>query len=155
MVKETEKKSIIGTSEEDGLPVIWKVLRKFPPAALRKKLPWLAIFSWEYDGDGNNGMPDREEYRRMLELEKILEQGLVEAGACEYVYSRTGNSLKEFVFYIRDKEHFLEALDRTLSNHEYFPVDITFYEDPAWLEFDRLLEDFVEPAPKKKPSAKK
>lgn len=57
-------------------------------------------------------------------------------------YRRTGNGLKEFVFYAEDQSQFLAELNQLLATHPTYPLQIKFYEDPTWSDFEKLTADF-------------
>jgi len=129
-----DPKGVIGRSYKDGLPVIWKFVNEAPSVDTRKALTWLTVISWEYDGSENNGMPEKALNERMIQLEDAIEDGVVAAGFCEHAISKTGSNLKELIYYIHNRDTFLERLNVTLRARERYPIEITFYEDPDWKE---------------------
>ncbi|AFM13965.1 hypothetical protein Turpa_3327 [Turneriella parva DSM 21527] len=140
-IDKTEK-GIIGRTTENGRPVIWKFINEIPNDAKRRKLPWLTVISWKYDGDSNNGMPSKDVNDQMIRLEETIEQRLEKKGFCEHANSRTGNNLKEFVYYIANREQFMARFNEALTEHPAYPIEINFYEDPEWKEFASLINDF-------------
>ncbi|WP_376711953.1 DUF695 domain-containing protein [Shewanella profunda] len=58
------------------------------------------------------------------------------------VYSATGNNLKEFAFYIADREHFMVNFNHALHGHPAYPIEINFYEDNEWNDLAKLHQDF-------------
>ncbi|EOD78866.1 hypothetical protein D515_02373 [Grimontia indica] len=58
------------------------------------------------------------------------------------VYSATGNDLKEFVFYIADREIFMKQFNEALSGHEVYPIEVNFYQDKEWSDLKKLQADF-------------
>jgi hypothetical protein len=145
---EEEEKGIIGRIYEDGVPVIYKFVNEFPEGTIRSKLSWLTVISWKYDGSANNGMPLNDENRRMITLEDAIEENIENDQVLRHVYSRTGNNLKELVYYINAQDSFLEAFNKTLSGHPRYPIEINFYQDTDWEDFKRLLNDFSKAANK-------
>ncbi len=138
-----EKKGIIGRTYEDGLPVIFKFVNELPHNQIRSNLTWLTVIStWKYDGTSNNGMPLDDENQRMITLEDAIEDHIENDQTLRHVYSRTGNNLKELVYYINDQNKFLEAFNKTLSGHPRYPIEINFYQDSDWEDFKRLLDNF-------------
>jgi hypothetical protein len=135
-------KGIIGRVYEEGRPVIYKFVNELPPAGVREDLPWLLVISWRYDGSANNGMPPEAENRRMNVLEDTVERDIAGDGVLRHAYSRTGNGLKELVYYIHGPEQFLEDFNRAVGGHPEYPIDIRFYEDRDWKDLASLLEDF-------------
>lgn len=127
-------RGVIGESYKDGLPVIWKFVNEAPSVYTREALTWLTVISWEYDGSENNGMPEKALNERMIQLEKAIAEGVVATGFCEHAISKTGSNLKELIYYVHDRDTFLERLNVTLHSHEHYPIEITFYEDSDWNE---------------------
>ena len=136
-----EEKGIIGRVYEDGAPVIYKFVNEFPAEKIRKTLTWLTVISWKYEGVSNNGMPLDADNQRMIILEDAIEE-IESDGLLRHVYSRTGNNLKELTYYINSQEQFLEAFNVVVSSHPRYPIEINFYQDQKWEEFQRLLDDF-------------
>ena len=137
-----EEKGIIGRVYEDGLPVIYKFVNELPPEEIRNHLSWLTVISWKYDGASNNGMPQSEENQKMVVLEDAIEDHIENDKVLRHIYSRTGNNLKELVYYIHDRDEFLESFNKALTNHPRYPIEINFYEDKKWEDFQKLLNDF-------------
>lgn len=138
-----EEKGIIGRSYHEGMPIIWKLVDELPTEEKMKQLPWLTVISWKYDGSGNNGMPADDENDRMIILEDTIEKHVEENNFCEHANSRTGNGLKELVYYIHDKDLFIEKFNEALKGHSRYPIEINFYNDPDWKEFHDLHRDFT------------
>lgn len=144
-----EDKGIIGRVYEDGLPVLYSFVNELPDAEVRNELQWLTVISWKYDGADNRGMPPAEENQKMIQLEDVIREQIEDDKVLRHVYSRTGNNLKELVYYIHGQEQFLELFNDALSDHPRYPIEIKFFEDKAWEDFSKLLEDFSN-APEKK-----
>lgn len=137
-----EAKGVIGRMYEDGLPVIYKFVNEMPSKSIREQLTWLTVISWKYDGVSNNGMPKKEENQRMIKLEDTIEDYIENDKILRHVYSRTGNNLKELVYYIHDRDQFQKLFNKALKKHPRYPIEITFYKDNKWEDFQRLLNSF-------------
>lgn len=142
MRNDERPKGVIGRAFEDEMPVIYKFVNEPPTDARKHSLPWLTVISWKYDGSSNNGMPPQEINAKMNLLEDAIEDGVSQEGFCEHAISRTGNNLKELLYYINDRDLFTERLNETLREHDRYPIEIDFYEDPNWQEFERTRADF-------------
>ena len=137
-----EEKGIIGEVEEGGFPVVFKFVDELPSEETRGRFGWLTVVSWKYDGSQRNGMPPEETNSYMRSLEHAIEDNLESKGYCQHAYSRTGNSLKELVYYISDREQFMKAFNNALRDRPRYPLEINFYEDRAWEDFQKILEMF-------------
>ncbi len=129
---------------KDGLPILWTYVPEMPSEIERNVAPWLAVVSWVYDGSDNNGMPDSEGNAEMQRLDGVLGQ-IERPSFCFEAYRRVGSGLREFVFYIADRDQFLVELNAHLASHPRYPLEIKFYEDESWSDFRRLIDDLSEP----------
>lgn len=59
-----------------------------------------------------------------------------------HVYSRTGNNLKELVYYTTKQDEFMKMLNGALEKYNVFPIEINFYEDRGWIDCKKILKDF-------------
>jgi hypothetical protein len=134
---QAQELGIIGETKEDGLPVIFNFVDELPSQETRKKFRWLTVISWKYDRTVRNGMPTESTNKEMIALEHAIDE-LEEAKLCRHAYSRTGNGLKELVYYISDRNRFTDAFNKALSQHSRYPIEINFYEDPEWQDFQKL-----------------
>ncbi len=127
-ISSSDESGIIGELKEDGLAVVYKFVNELPAEEIREKYSWLTVVSWKYDGSQRNGMPSGDENSQMLTLEHELER-MEEGEFCRHVYSRTGNNLKELVYYIQDRTHFIDEFNDAMSKHSRYPIEINFYEE--------------------------
>ena len=139
---DAQELGIIGEVQENGLPVIYKFVDEYPSAEVRATYRWVTVISWQYDGSSRNGMPPDDINQRMIALEHVMEESLDNPGHARHAYSRTGNHLKELVYYVADRDAFMSALNDALATHPRYPIDINFYEDPEWQDFQVILKLF-------------
>ena len=132
----------VGEATVKGMPVIYKFMNEFPDDSTRKRMRWMTVVSWAYDGSDNNGMPPKDLNEAMIALEDGLEKISGREELYYDVYSATGKNLKEFVFYITDREKFMLNFNKALNGHPLYPIEINFYEDEEWSELKELQEDF-------------
>ena len=132
----------VGESTVDGKPIVYKFMNELPDEITQKRMSWLTVVSWKYDGSTNNGMPVKTENESMIKLEDGLET--IEGRGNLYldVYSATGNNLKEFVFYIADRDDFMSNFNKALKGNPAYPIEINFYQDKEWEDLDKLQSSF-------------
>ena len=142
-VSQGESQWVVGQAKINNKPVVYKFMEKLPSSEIRKSYPWLTVISWKYDGSTNNGMPNQADNEQLI----ALEDGLELLGGVRNVplmaYTATGNNLKQFVFYIPDRDLFLESLNDALAKHPRYPIDINFYKDESWEDLSKLISDFT------------
>lgn len=133
---------IIGKLKEDGLPVVYALEPVLPATRIMNKHPWLTTVTWRYDKSQNNGMPESPLNRRMIALEELLAEPFAAQAEAIWVYNRTGNGLKTFAFYVKDRDAFMTKFNGALRGNKPFPIEITFYSDPQWTDFNELVDIF-------------
>lgn len=127
---------------KDGLRILWTYVPEIPAQAARRAMPWLTVVRWEYDGSGNEGMPSADETCHMLMLEAAL--GKIEHPRfCLEGYRRIGAGVREFVYYISDCNRFLQEFNNSAAKDPRYPATIKFYEDAAWSDLQKLIDDFA------------
>jgi hypothetical protein len=134
----TEDSWFVAEAKVNGNPLIVRARNKLPNNDTRKDFIWLTTISWSYSLEPN-GMPEREAQSRMNVLEDTIESQLERHGFCIQAISRTGNGKKEWSYYIRDREAFMEAFNKAMEGQLPFPIEINFFHDPQWLELNNLL----------------
>lgn len=137
-----DETGIIGRYYEDNFPVIVKFVNEFPEESVRTKYPMLTVVSWKYKGEGNNGMPLKDVNKKMIVLEDAIDNAMNSSKLFQHAYSRTGNNLKEFIYYSTNQDDFMKVLNDALAEHERYPIEINFYQDEEWSEFQKLIDDF-------------
>jgi len=134
---------IIGEYYENDLPVIVKFDSVMPDTTITSKLPWFTVISWKYDGSERNGMPPEPINAKMIEFEGELDSIYNSNLICKHAYNRTGNHLKEFNYYIADRDEFMKQFNNVLQHKTHYPIEISFYEDSAWVEQQTIFNDFL------------
>ena len=137
--KNKETNGVIAKAIEDGKPVIYAITHTNLTEMNKREYPQLLIISWEYDGSVNNGMPSKDINKKMIALEDAI-QYLESKGLCIHAVHRTGNGLKEFIYYYNDEELLMREFNNVLAPHERYPIDIKFYQDPEWQEMHRHID---------------
>lgn len=117
--------------QNEGYPIVMKVMEELPSESVRDRFGWLTVISWKYDRTENNGMPLPAVNSQMVDLEHAIDE-IQENDLCVQVYSKTGNGLKELVYYISDRDEFMTSFNEVLADHPRYPLDIEFFEDPQW-----------------------
>ncbi|HEY4081865.1 MAG TPA: DUF695 domain-containing protein [Burkholderiaceae bacterium] len=135
-----QSRGVVVETYKDGLPILWTYVPELPAEEVRLALPWLTVFAWRYDGSSRNGMPPIQVNESMMKLDGAL--GKIERlDFCVEAYRRMGCGLREFVFYVGDRDKFMAEFNASVSGHERYPIEIKFYKDESWSEFQELIDD--------------
>jgi hypothetical protein len=141
MTTPSEASGRIVQTWKDGQRILWTYVPELPAQDAQHALPWLTVLRWEYNGSDSEGMPTADENQHMLMLDVAL--GKIERpGFCVEGYRRIGAGLREFVFYIADRDKFLQEFNHCVANDRRYPITIMFYKDEEWTELRDLIDDF-------------
>lgn len=140
MTVNSETRGRIVETRKNGLRILWTYVSEMPEESSRRALPWLTVVRWEYDGSENNGMPQAAENQRMLMLEAALLK-IERPEICVEAYRRIGAGIREYVYYIVDRDRFLEEFNDYVAGDPRYPIEIKFYKDETWSDLQDLIND--------------
>ena len=87
---------------------------------------------WAYPERAGSAEPPEDEGRRMSNLEGALSALTAGNGFSFLMCAGTGLGSKDWVYYTRDANRFMQRLNELLAGHEPYPIEIEFFEDPSW-----------------------
>jgi hypothetical protein len=114
-----------------------------PPGISPVDYPTLMNLCWFTEETSENGMPTPECLDTMLEMEELLHE--LEGESIGFMmFSVTGNGRKEWLWYVKDQDAFIEGLNRCLAGHEEFPIEIESAPAGNWDTYEDIIAS-VEP----------
>jgi uncharacterized protein DUF695 len=120
----------ISTNAGNGRKIIFRYVKDLNPAFELASQPDRIIIVWRYESD--TGQPRTEEHQRMNFLEDALEP-IVDAGRfATLALVSTGECLREWTYYAKSGDEFLDRLNVALAGMSAFPVEIHTASDPTW-----------------------
>lgn len=122
---------------ETGEGAVLRARFSKPPRPDLSSLVWAIVIQWTY---GGGGMPPPQVEEAQQAFETALDP-LASSSHSELVHVSTGLGLKEWVFYARTREQFMDELNDLLSAHPTYPLDIEFVEDPDWDVWEDAVKD--------------
>lgn len=129
--------------EDEGRPFVMKAMETLPPDQDRARFPWLTVIGWHYADADATGFPEADTLAQMERLEEAVET-LEQKGLCRFVYSKTGQGQREFVYYIGDRDVFMTAFNEALSGQPRYPLEIEFFEDPDWRDLSTVQDVYLQ-----------
>ncbi|MEN4918018.1 DUF695 domain-containing protein [Achromobacter spanius] len=127
----------VGEARINDLAVIVRFRTGLPSAPDRQANENLIIISWPYTGI-ESGMPNDEDKQSTNRFEEAIENGFEDSDIGAQVACLTGNHLKEWRYYTRDVEAFLDAFNKCLAGHPVYPIQLRMYKDPDWNALSEL-----------------
>jgi hypothetical protein len=124
------------TRPSDGRVIVYRYVEVFEPAFKRAAFPDRITVSWPYRAA--NGLPSKAEFKAMDDLENILEASVEAKPFARLVLVRTGDNLREWVYYAASQQQFMARVNHALQDRPVLPLQFGLASDPDW----RRYEDF-------------
>jgi hypothetical protein len=119
----------ITTLETEDGPRVYRVRQMIPEGLSKQEYSRVVIIEWPH---GNQPLPDDQTLKAMLAFEELLDplDNHLENSLLVHVYSGAG--IREWCYYTKNYDWFMQELNRALSNKPRFPIQIVHDNDPAW-----------------------
>jgi hypothetical protein len=127
-----EERWTVAQSEDDGLPLIFRIRNKRPHGIESNTYPHLIAISWLYQSPNEFGMPSPDISTLMMQFEELIESALENSQSAFLTVIVTGNSRREWQWYSRSPEETMGLVNQVLIDCEPFPVEFSMQEDSQW-----------------------
>jgi hypothetical protein len=101
--------------------------------------PWVGVFIAKYDGSETNGMPDKEDYQLLNDIEDEMLQYLRDEDGYLNIGRQTAESEREIYFACKDfrklSKVFFEMQQKYADKLE---IEYDIYKDKYWQSFERF-----------------
>jgi Family of unknown function (DUF695) len=126
----------ISTNSQNGRKIIFRYAKDFSATFDRASQPSRIIIVWKYDSE--SGQPGPEEHRRMNLLEDSLEPILGQDNFAILALVTTGENLREWTYYAKSDDAFIQRLNLALAGLPVFPIEIHTHHDPTWSMYEEF-----------------
>lgn len=141
------------SGQQDGLPVIYRYRQNRPNAADYRDYPHALRVRWSYDRQRRSGLPPADVNDAQRDFEAAIEP-LGDCAAGYLMLVLTGNGRKEWIYYIRDLDAWLDQFNACLEDHEPYPIVLDDWPDPDWSTWQRFTDSVLaSQGPGRQPSA--
>ena len=127
--------------ESTGRAIIFRYVDELAAGFSRSSLPVRVVLVWGYESD--TGMPADGDRQRMDLMEDALKPSVEESGAAILAVVMTGEGLREWTYYAASEHEFMDNLNRALSGHDVFPIEIHINDDPEWVAYDDFRSSWL------------
>ena len=140
---QSEQWQILETAES-GRPVIVSVPKQLPNSTTREDFPWMTSIEWPYP-IRERGMPPDALLDEMYKLESEVERGVASKNLCRLVITRTGNGLREWTYYAKERK--VAEVDIASIVKAGFPgtVRVSVRREPEWTTLRDVLSSIQDP----------
>ena len=126
--------------EQDGKPVVYRSMQSLPQGCEPADFPFLLNIHWEFDGQDEDGMPDQETQIQQANFEQTI-ASLDNNGEGHLMLVVTGNHCKEWLWYVKDPEIWMQSFNDALKGHEVYPIDVAVEQDADWSTWRDFVSD--------------
>ncbi|WP_165749634.1 DUF695 domain-containing protein [Cellulophaga sp. Z1A5H] len=125
---------------KNGLPIIAIVNTDILQWNAKASHPWIAIATFKFDGDSNNGMPDDKTYELLNTLEDTIMLELKDSDGYVNIGRETADSTREIYFSCLDFRKPAKVFDKMQrENKEIISFDFEVYKDKYWQTYNKYL----------------
>jgi len=101
--------------------------------------PWIAVFTIKYDGSDTNGMPNKEDYESLNEIENSMLQYLIDKDGYLYIGRQSADGEREIYFACKDFRKPSKVFFETQQKYgNKFEIEYDIYKDKYWKSFRRF-----------------
>ena len=133
----------VSTNPSNGRVIIFRYTQEFGRGFERSAQPVRVILAWKYHSA--TGMPSVDERKRMDALEDALDPVVGRDGFATLALVSTGEDLREWIYYTRSEDEFLQRLNRALRGKPAFPIEIHTAADPQWTTYETFKAGVKKP----------
>lgn len=126
------------TGEENGKPLIFRSIKSVPVGSKESDYPYLINVYWPYTADNEGGMPNADSNDAQIEFEDALER-LDKSGISHLMLVVTGNGRKEWFWYVKDIDNWINQLNVSLAGKPVYPIQIETSHQPDWSQYHKFI----------------
>lgn len=124
--------------EQGGKPVIYRSMENVPEGQKESDFPNLINIYWPFELEVNNGMPNSQTNENQIAFEDAIES-LDQNGVSHLMLVVTGNGRKEWIWYVKDVDSWMNQLNEKLKGHEVYPIEVEIEQDPKWSTYHNFV----------------
>lgn len=126
------------TGEQEGRPVIYRSMQSVPAGEKESDFPTLINIYWPFEKEENNGMPDQNTNEKHIAFEDVI-ASLDVNGTSHLMLVVTGNGRKEWIWYVKDSNKWMDKFNELLTGYEVYPIQIEMERDPEWSTYHNFV----------------
>jgi hypothetical protein len=137
---ETGDYSIVEMKLESGRMIIATVNTELLKWDAKASHPWILDVEIAYNGENNNGMPDKDTYKLLDDIEKAFLAELKDYEGYLWIGRSSGNNLRNIYFACKDFRKPSKLLHNIQKNYSG-PLKISFdiYKDKYWKSLNHFV----------------
>jgi hypothetical protein len=136
---ENDEHSVLEVELESGNKLIAVINTQLLIWDRKASHPWIAVITIKYDGSNTNGMPDKNDYENLNEIEESIMQQLSDKDGNLYIGRQTANGERDIYFACKDFRKPSKVFFKIQQEYaNRFEIEYDIYKDKYWQSFERF-----------------
>jgi hypothetical protein len=128
------------SSNLEGRRLVYRFVNVLRPDFDRRAQPTQIVLIWAYQSE--TGQPIGTDLQRIYEFEDLL-LTLDDGRLSTLALVSTGEGSRDWIFYTRSEDEFLDSLNVALAGQPVFPIDIHAAPDAAWETYQVFVDNLA------------
>lgn len=125
------------TRPSDGRVIVYRFIQEYQRSFDRAEFPIRLTLSWRYNSA--TGMPSVPERESMDMFEDRLTPLVEKDPLASLALVRTGDNLRQWVFYAASESSFRQMLDESLEAAPRLPIEVSTVVEPRWETYEQFV----------------
>jgi hypothetical protein len=127
------------THADNGRKIIFRYAEHISPVFELASQPDRIIIVWKYKSE--TGLPLADDFEQMNLLEDHLEPATEAGSVATLALVSTGENLREWTYYARSGDDFMDRMNGALAGMPAFPIEIHIASDPMWKTYSDFRDE--------------
>ncbi|MBP2616991.1 DUF695 domain-containing protein [Chryseobacterium jejuense] len=126
--------SILRASLDDEKPLIACMNLPLLNYDAKASYPWISVLKFHYNGENNDGLPEKEDFEKLGDIEDKAVEELKEKGYL-YIGRETADNIKESYFAGKDFRVISKVFKTIKDSNPEYKISFSVFKDKYWQYF--------------------
>lgn len=126
--------SILRADLENGRPLIACMNMHLLEYDAKASYPWISVLKFHYNGDHNDGLPEKDDFEKLSDIEDLAIEELKVHGYL-YIGRESADNIKESYFAGKDFRKISKVFNIIKRNNPEYNISVRIFKDKYWQYF--------------------
>ncbi|MCJ7933461.1 MAG: DUF695 domain-containing protein [Chryseobacterium sp.] len=126
--------SILRADLGNGRPLIACINMHLLTYDAKASYPWIAVLTFHYNGEHNDGLPEKEDFEKLSDIEDQAVEELKKDGYL-YIGRESADNIKESYFAGKDFRKISKVFNTIKQNNPEYKISVRIFKDKYWQYF--------------------
>ncbi|WP_300685626.1 DUF695 domain-containing protein [Chryseobacterium sp.] len=132
--------SILRADLENGRPLLACMDMSLLKYDAKTSYPWVAVLKIYYDGDNNDGLPEKEDFEKLSDIEnKVIDE--LQGEGYLYIGRESADNVKESYFAGKDFRKISKVFNAIKQDNPEYRISPGIFKDKYWQYFKYYTEN--------------